>query len=236
MIKENSIGDNDRLLTLFTRDSGVIRAFAVGAKSIKSRRGSATGLLSYSNFLLEKKGDTYKVIEATANKVFFGAGCDVVTLTVAQYFCELCAYFEPHDDSAEPFLRLVLNSLYFLIDKKRDPALIKAITELRICCISGYAPSLVACDGCGKFEDKTMYFKLDDGMLFCEDCKKDNCVKLSRTVLDAMRHIVFSDINNLYAFDIPEKDAKALEKITEKYIVFQSEHRFSTLDFYHSVN
>ena len=48
--------------------------------------------------------------------------------------------------------------------------------------------------------------------------------------------IVFSDIANLYAFEIPEKDIKLLEKITEKYIVFQSEHRFSTLEFYHSVN
>ncbi|MBO4433714.1 MAG: DNA repair protein RecO [Clostridia bacterium] len=236
MIKENSIGDNDRLLTLFTRDYGVIRAFAVGAKSVKSRRGSATGLLSYSNFLLDQKGDTYKVIEATANKVFFGAGSDVVTLTVAQYFCELCAYLEPHGDTSDEFLRLILNSLYFMIDKKRSPALIKAITELRVCCISGYSPSLVACDGCGKFEDRLMYFKLDNGMLYCEDCKKDNCVKISRTVLDAMRHIVFSDLKSLYAFDIPEKDVKALEKITEKYIIFQSEHKFSTLDFYHSVN
>lgn len=236
MIKENSIGDNDRLLTLFTRDYGVIRAFAVGAKSIKSRRGSSTGLLSYSNFLIDKKGDTYKVVEATANKVFFGAGSDVVTLTVAQYFCELCLYFDPHDDSSAAFLRLILNSLYFLVDKKRDPSLIKAITELRICCISGYAPSLVACDGCGKFEGKTMYFKLDGGLLYCEDCKKENCIKISRTVLDALRHIVFSDIANLYSFEIPEKDIKSLEKITEKYIVFQSEHRFSTLEFYHSVN
>ena len=73
VIKEANIGDKDRLITLMTRDMGVIRAFAVGAKSIKSKRGSATGLLSYSNFHLDKKGDTYKVIEATTNKVFFGA-------------------------------------------------------------------------------------------------------------------------------------------------------------------
>ena len=101
--------------------------------------------------------------------------------------------------------------------------------------ISGYAPSLVACDGCGKFEDNVMYFKLDNGMLYCEDCKRDNCVPINKTVLRALRHIVFSRLESLYGFDIPEKDIRVLEKITEKYIVFQSEHRFSTLDFYHSV-
>lgn len=235
MIAQSSIGDNDRLLTLMTRDYGVIRAFAVGAKSVKSKRGSATGLLSYSNFLIDKKGDTYKIIEASANKVFFGAGSDILVLAVAQYFCELCAFFGPHDDTAGDFLRVILNSLYYMTEKKKNPVLIKAITELRICAISGYAPALIACDGCGKYEDKLMYFKFDGGMLFCENCKEQNCAPINLTVLQAMRHIVYSKIENLYSFEIPDSDVKTLSTITEKYIVFQSEHRFSTLKFYHTV-
>ena len=235
VINHSSIGDNDLLLTLMTRDLGVIRAFAVGAKSIKSKRSSASAVLSFSDFQLDKKGDTYKVIEATANKVFFGAGSDILTLSVAQYFCELCAYLGPRDESADEFLRTVLNSLYFMTDKGKNPLLIKAITELRLLVLSGYAPGLVACDGCGKFDEDRMYFKVDNGMIYCKDCKKDGSIPLNRTVLDAMRHIVFSKLNSLYSFDIPDKDIKTLEKITEKYIVFQTENRFSTLDFIHSV-
>ena len=235
VIAQSSIGDNDRLLTLMTRDMGVIRAFAVGAKSVKSKRGSATGLLSYSNFLLDKKGDTYKVVEATANKVFFGAGSDITVLSIAQYFCELSAFFCPHDDTSEEFLRTVLNSLYYMTEKKRDPLLIKAITELRIAVISGYAPSLVACAGCGKFEDSVMYFRVEDGSLVCNDCKQGNVLPVNRTVLQALRHIVYSKIESLYSFDIPQKDIKTLSKITERYIVYQSEHRFTALEFIHSI-
>ena len=84
VIRETNIRDNDRMITIITRDLGVITAFVRGVKSIKSKRGSATSLLSFSNFSLESKGDTYTIIEATANKVFFGAGSDIVTLTVAQ--------------------------------------------------------------------------------------------------------------------------------------------------------
>lgn len=235
VIGQSNIGENDKLLTLITRDYGVIRAFAVGAKSVKSKRGSATGLLTYSNFLLDKKGDTYKVIEASTIKMFFGAGSDVVVLSIAQYFCELCVFFGPHDDTAGDFLRLILNSLYMLTEKKRNPLLVKSIAELRICTISGYAPTLVACDGCGKYEDKIMYFKFDDGMLYCENCKKENCTPLNLTVLKAMRHIVYSKPESLFSFQIPDSEVKLLEKITERYIVFQSEHKFKTLDFYHSV-
>lgn len=231
VIKETNIRDNDRMITVITRDMGVINAFVRGVKSIKSKRGSATSLLAYSNFNLETKGDTYTVTEASVNKMFFGAGSDIITLTVAQYFCELCNIFRPIEHESEEFLRLILNSLHFLTENKRPPELIKAITELRVAVIAGYAPNLVACDGCGEFEDAVMYFKLDDGTLYCSDCRKENCVSITLTVLQAMRHIVYSKFESLYSFEIPENAAKELSKLSEKYITYQTEHKFTTLEF-----
>lgn len=236
VIKEMNIGDNDRLVTIMTRDLGVIKAFAVGAKSIKSRRGSATGLLSYSNFDIEKKGDTYKIREASVNRVFFGAGSDVEVLALSQYFCELCLVLGPYDDNGEEFLRLILNSLHFITEKKRPLNIIKAITELRIASVSGYTPNLIACDGCGEFEADIMYFNTYEGVLYCENCRKgEYCEVINSTVLKAMRHIVYSKLESLYSFEIPEKEAKQLSKITEKYITLQTEHKFSTLDFYNGI-
>lgn len=231
VIKETSIKDNDRMITIITRDLGVITAFVRGVKSIKSKRGAATSLLSFSNFSLEQKGDTYTITEASINKVFFGAGSDIVTLTVAQYFCELCNIFRPYENESEEFLRLILNSLHFLTENKRSPELIKAITELRVAVIAGYAPNIVACNGCGKFEDTVMNFKLDDGTLYCNDCKSDNCISLSLTVLQAMRHIVYSKFEQLYSFEIPEDAAKQLSLLTERYVTYQTEHKFTTLEF-----
>ena len=230
-----NIGEKDRLITLMTRDMGVIRAFAVGAKSIKSKKGAATGLLAYSNFSIHKKGDTYKITEAVPIKIFFGAGSDIESLSLSQYFCELCAVLGAHETNSEEFLRLILNSLEFLTANKMKPSLIKAITELRIAVISGYMPNLVACDGCGKFEDDIMYFRISDGTLLCKNCKcGEYCIAVDRTILEAMRHIVYSQFNNLYSFKIPDKSADILSRITEKYITMQTEHNFATLDFYNS--
>lgn len=219
------------MITVITRDIGVINAFVRGVKSIKSKRSPATALLSYSNFIFELKGDTYTVLEASVNKVFFGAGSDIVTLTVAQYFCELCNVMRPVAHESEEFLRLILNSLYFLTENKRSPELIKAITELRVAVIAGYAPNIIACNSCGKFEDAVMYFKLDDGTLYCSNCRKENCISVTLTVLQAMRHIVYSKFESLYSFEIPESSALELSKLTEKYVTYQTEHKFTTLDF-----
>ena len=231
VIKETNIKDNDRMITIITRELGVITAIVRGVKSIKSKRGAATSLLSFSNFSLESKGDTYTIIEASINKVFFGAGSDIVTLTVAQYFCELCNVFRPYENESEEFLRLVLNSLHFLTENKRSPELIKAITELRVAVIAGYAPNIVACNGCGKFEDTIMNFNLNDGTLYCNDCKIENSISVSLTVLQAMRHIVYSKFEQLYSFEIPDEAAKQLSLLTERYVTYQTEHKFTTLEF-----
>ena len=160
-----SVGENDRLVTLFTRDYGRIRAFAAGAQSINSKKGTATSLLTYSSFTILKKKDTYKIYEATPIRLFFGAGSEIDVLALAQYFCELCDVIATSGTPDGEFLRLILNSLHFLTKEKRYPPLIKAITDFRAAALAGFMPNLVACDGCGKFEDDIMYFDVRDGKL-----------------------------------------------------------------------
>ena len=236
VIKETKTGEADRLITLLTKDNGIIKAYASGAKSIKSKRGSATGLLAYSNFSLSKKGDTYRVTEATPIKLFFGTNSDIETLAVSQYFCELCLIFEPNGDNEEEFLRIIINSLYFITEKKKNLYMIKALTEMRVAAISGYCPSLVACEECGTFEDDIMYFDIANGAVYCSKCNKDSSnIPLNKTLLSAIRHIVFSKFGELYNFRIPDEISKTLSDITEKYIVFQTDHRFKTLNFLNDI-
>ncbi len=236
VIREMIVGESDRLVTLLTREHGLIKAFASGAKSIKSKKGAATSLLTYSNFTIKRKKDTLRIYEATPISMFFEIGGDIEILTISQYFCELANEFATADEPCEELLRLILNSLHFLIKEKRYPCLIKAITEFRLAAISGYSPNLVACEGCGKFEDDIMYFGLNDGNLLCCDCyNSGSFLPVDRTMLTAMRHIAYSQFKNLYSFDIPQETARRLSDLTGRYITFQSDHRFSTLEFFESI-
>lgn len=236
VIKEMKIGESDRLVTLFSREYGIIKAFASGAQNIKSKKAGATSLLTYGNFAIKRKKDSLRIYEATPISVFFGAGSDIEVLALSQYFCELVNEFAVEDTGNEELLRLILNSLHFITKGKRYPPLIKAITEFRIAVISGYAPDLVACNECGEFEDSVMYFDLQNGCLLCQKCNNSQSLLLiDRTLLSALRHIAFSPFKNLYSFEIPNDKAKQLSEITGKYITIQTDHRFSTLDFYNSI-
>ncbi len=236
IIKEQNTGESDKLVTVFTKQYGVIRAFVSGARTINSKKGSATSLLCYSALSIAKRKDTYKIYEAQPISMFFTAGTDIEKLTVSQYFCELALTFCPLETPNEEFLRVLLNSLHFVANNKYPLKQIKAITEFRIMALSGYMPDLVACSNCGKFEDNIMFFDVTNGKLICNECNINNVgVMLNKTVLSALRHIVFSDIAKLYNFTVPEDDLKLLGYITENYVKMQSDSNFTTLDFYNSL-
>lgn len=237
VIKVNDVGDNDRLITLLTKDYGVVKAFASSAKKIKSKYYSGTALFSYSRFILEQVKGTYRVRDASLNNSFFKIGCDISQISLQQYFCELSYILAPMDESSEMFLRLLLNSMYCINNSKMDEALLKAVFELRILSLSGYTPDLVACNDCGEFDKDIFYFNYNEGIISCEECiyDKNATAILDRTLLSAMRHIIYCDFEKLFSFKIPQEYALRLSKITEKYLLSQTEQRFSTLDFYNSI-
>lgn len=231
VIKETTTGENDRLVTVLTRDYGLIRAFVKGAKKLKSSFQSSTQLLSFSRFSIYKSREAYIIDEAAPIEVFFKLREDITRLALAQYFCELAGELSPESDSAGDFLRLFLNALHLLAGGKRPQPLIKAVTELRLASLAGYMPSLVACNECGKYEDTTMYFDLQSGLLHCSECAK-GATPLGMGLITAMRHIVFSEFDRIFSFNLPDKSMNILSKITEQYLTVQVGRAFKTLDFY----
>lgn len=237
IIREKSMGESDKLLTVLSRELGVISVYASGAKNIKSKKGAATSLLSYSSLTLKKKGDLYRVTEASPIEVFFKTGEDIEALALAQYFCELAIYHAPSDEFSEQVLRLLLNSLYFLSERKKNIFLIKAIVELRLLSLIGYMPNLVACKECLEYESDIMYFDMAEGCLYCTKCAtfQKNYAMINKPLIMAMRYIIFSEFDKLFSFNLTDDASKALSKISEKYLINKTENNFKTLQFFNSL-
>lgn len=234
VIRESSVGENDRIITVLTKDFGILRAFANGAKRMKSRSQCATQLLSYSRFSIYQGRNSCTVNEAQSIEIFFKLREDIERLSLAQYFCELAGELTPETDEAHDYLKLMLNSLHFLANETRPQLLLKALMELRMLCLSGYMPDLAACENCGKFEDTVMYFDKDNGRLLCSECKAGG-ISAGMGVITAMRHICYSDPVKLYAFTLSDEGLRQLSQITESYLLAHVQRRFKTLDFYKSL-
>lgn len=239
VIREQAVGESDRLLTILTADEGVVRAFAHRAKNMKDSKHSATGLLCYSGLTLyHGRSDAYTVGEAAPIEVFFGLREDLLRLSLAQYFCSLVYEIVPEAVDGADYLRLMLNALHFLARGTRPPQLLKPIVELRMLSIAGYMPNLICCAECGAYEADQMYFKVNRGELYCADCYRNNgdpTVVLSRGAMHAMRHIVYSDFSRVFSFDLKEPALQELSRAAESYTVHHLQKRPLTLDFYNSM-
>ena len=236
ILKEQNIGEKDKLVTVLTRHNGLVRAFVRGAKSVKNRKNSSTGMFCFSKLSLYKTKDTYIIDEAEPIEIFFELRNDLEKLALAQYFSELVLTLVQEDEPAEEYLRLVLNSLHFLAKGKMPNEQVKAITELRIMCIAGFMPNLIACNRCGEYETENMYFDVEDGLLYCENCvPSDMIFQLDIGLIKALRHIAFSDFEKIYSFKMEDYALPDLSYVTEKYLLSKLQRNFKTLEFYKEI-
>lgn len=237
ILREQNTGEDDRIITILTKERGVIRAFANKARRIKSKNTSATSLLSYSRLTLYFGRDKYTVNEAEPIEVFFHLREDLVLLSLAQYFCELCLNLAPKEEDAEETLRFVLNTLSMLAREKRPPAFLKPVFELRLLSMAGYMPDLTMCEACGCYEAAEMQLLLRSGRLRCMACGPvaEPSARLPKGVLFAMRHIVYAEPEKLFSFSLPEKSLKILSDACERYLLAQIDRGFPTLQFYHGL-
>ena len=238
VVRQRNIGERDRLITVLTRDQGMITAYANGARAPRSPLASSTELLTYSNFVLFEYKGRVTVDAASAEQVFFGIRQDVELLALGAYLAQLCAEVLPEGEQDPQCLRLLLNSLYLLNEKKRTPDFIKPVFELRLLALSGFMPDLVACRGCGCYEHEAMYFLPQQGELCCGDCLAEGetgALPRAPGVLAAMRYILYSDFEKLFAFSLPDQGLRQLSAVSQTYLLTQLEREFPALTFYQSV-
>lgn len=231
----DTVAESDRFVAILTRDKGIIRATARGAKRVNSRSGAATQPLCYAKLSLIPGRDKYIVEDAQPIEVFFSLRQDVERLALGQYFCELALSLCPSDASAEDHLRLLLGGLHYLAAGEKDPLLIKAVVEGRLLCLEGYAPDLGGCAHCGT-EETPLWFSPTAGTLFCDShVAAGDAIQISAGVLAALRHLLYGPFERCFAFALPPADTAALATLTERFLLAQQQKTYKTLEFYHTL-
>ena len=248
VIRTVDVKESDRLITIFTEEMGIVSAMARGARSLSSRQMSSTMQFCYSSFVLYRRGDYYWIKETELIESFFGIRDSIEGLALAAYIAEvLCdvAVAEAERD----LLRLSLNSLYAISEKKHSPEKIKAAFEIRAASIIGFMPDVLSCRECGE-RLGNFYFGIMDGSLRCYNCtdkaararkEPENphesnivCI-LTEGAKMALGYCIHSPLEKIFSFRISDGDMQLFSRAAEEYLINQLERPFKTLDFYKEV-
>ncbi len=226
--------NNNRLLTILTRDHGIVRCFLKESRRNDPMFVSSTGVLSYSVFSLYEGRSGYQLDEAVGIEVFYGMMCDIRKLSLAQYCCELAMRVIPEGNGEPEYLSLFLNTLYLLDRSQVSELVIKSVFELRLLSLAGFMPDVVGCRGCGIYEDDRFYFDTVNACLWCDRCCPEDRkrIPINRAVLNGLRTAVLAEPKKIFSFQVTVKDIPVLADLSEEYALMVAETTFGTLDYY----
>ena len=92
VIRERSVGEQDKFIDLLTADQGVLEVSVRGAKKITSRHGAASQLYAYGQYCLDSRRDRYYLNSAQVERIFYDLRQDLTRLSLATYFSELIGF------------------------------------------------------------------------------------------------------------------------------------------------
>ncbi len=148
ILREADYGEKDKIISILTEHSGIISAKVKGAKNIKRKNVPILECFSYCEFLLYEAKSGYIVEDFDLLELFWNIRGDLCNLSLAQYFSQLCFAFSPDENNSFELLRLILNVLFYISNKKKSLAVLRSIFEIRACAICGYMPTLTVCINC----------------------------------------------------------------------------------------
>ena len=171
VLRETNYKEADKILTVLTRDLGKRTVKARGCRRKNSKLTAASQLLVYSEMTLYERGEFITLNEADPLEQFWSVRQDLEDLALASYFAEVTEATAQEGEAVPELLSLLLNSLYALDTLKKPRALVKAAFELKLLCLTGYAPMLDACAVCGAPEPDQPRWNLSQGILHCARCR-----------------------------------------------------------------
>jgi DNA repair protein RecO (recombination protein O) len=145
-LKAVPLGEADRVLTILTKEHGLVRVVAMGARKPNSRMGGRSGLFVVNDLLIAKGKSIDKITQAETLESYPGLSRNLKKLTAGQYLAEL-ALEQALSEQPQEELFYLLGEHLERIERSTDaevlPRLIHAVFQLLA--IAGIAPQVYQC-------------------------------------------------------------------------------------------
>lgn len=151
VLRLHKLGEADRIVTLLTREHGLVRAVAKGVRRTRSKFGARLEPFAHVDIQLHP-GRNLDVVTQVQTLDAFGSdlATDYGRYTTACAVLETAARLAGEERSPVPRLYLLtVGALRSLADAARPSQLVLDAYLLRAMAFAGYAPALTECARCG---------------------------------------------------------------------------------------
>jgi DNA repair protein RecO (recombination protein O) len=226
-------GEADRLLWLFTREVGKVRAVAKGIRKPRSRKAGHLEPFTRAELLLAHGRDLPIITQAEAKEVYPTLRVDLVRMGYASYIIELLDRFTYEEGENISLYRLLCDSLS-RINKEKDPAFAVRYYEVRLLDLVGFRPQLLTCVNCGEeIKPEDQYFSFEKGGVICPKCgpREHGVRPVSMPALKILRHFQRSNYREAQKALLSSAVDTELENLMGSYLSYLLERGLNTPSF-----
>lgn len=217
VLRTIKLGEADRIVTLFTREHGKVRAVAKGVRKTKSRFGGRLEPFSRVDLLIYRGRSLDTITAAEILTSFHEVRDDYTRLTSAAALAEIVEKITPDRERALAVYALMLAGLGAIADDKGSTVVPAFL--IKLLSLSGYHPQLVVCAGCG--EPQTLGgFSPSFGGAVCELCWREDrdAQRLGSDRIALLAHLLRSDFGQRADPRATLEVTDALRRYTEYHL------------------
>jgi DNA repair protein RecO (recombination protein O) len=235
VLRHSDWGEADRLLWLFTRQQGKLRAVAKGVRKLRSRKAGHLEPLTRSSLLLAHGRDLPIITQAETMEAFIPLREDLRLWEYACHVVELIDRFTYEEGENVPLYRLLVDTLGRLAGEP-DPGLVVHYYEIRLLDLLGFRPQLFHCASCGKeIRAQDQYFSAEQGGVLCPSCgrevPREGAKPITLAALKFLRHFQRSSYVEARRAKIPQAVMREIEALMEHYLTYLLERELNTMAF-----
>ncbi len=237
VLRHTDWGEADRLLWLYTRESGKIRAIAKGARKMRSRKAGHLEPFTRVNLLLAQGHDMPLVTQAETVDAYLSLREDLIRVAYASYVVELLDRFTYEEGDNLSLYRILIDTLARL-NREAEPQLAIRYYEIRLLDLLGFRPQLFACARCSNdIQPEDQYFSAAEGGVLCPTCGQNHPAArpVSCEALRYLRHLQRSNYSEALRANIPAPINTEMERLMQYYLTYLLERGLNTPDFLRQV-
>ena len=233
VLSEFPLGENDKRLTILSKETGKISVISRGCRKAKSHLHAVSQAVTYGDFLISRSRNYNYLASGECRDSFGYLKDDLDRILYATYFCEVAEYFTVEDQDEREILNLLFLTFTAMKKDLIPLPLIRRIFEFRILAAAGLGMQCHSCVHCGKDEDLIVMSPVHGGTL-CISCasapeqafRSGAFVNLSPESLYALQYTAALPLKELYSFQLQGQTRREYEAAVADYFRIQADHRF----------
>ena len=172
VLRHTNFGEADRMLTLYTREHGKIRAIAKGVRKIKSRKSGHLEPFTRLILQLARGHDAYIITQAETQDAYLNIRDNLELTSYAAMLIEMLDRFTYEAEENRLLFQLVIEALNRL-NQSETPFICVSYYQIQLLEALGYKPELFVCAICRKeIQPVDQYFSAEHGGIVCPSCAR----------------------------------------------------------------